>query len=727
MTQRFQKILASVKEMLNATFYKAAVFLVVGLVMFTFMYSNIKPKQLHIDIFTVAEETIRSPITIEDKYATEQKKKQITEEFSDVYVVKKEVAQNRVDLIKSIFDTATEVNEDVAAKLAEQKKLQEQAEDTSDVLAIQEPDTMQKIEMYKNKLSNDIATEISTSTYMNLLNASKIDLELARDITVTAIHTTMSNRIPSDEVENAKKKVEEELRLSSISNQLKAASIELGRLAILPNEFYDPTATEEGLKQKLEAVETVKIYEGQILVEAQQLITRDIYRQLEVVGLLDNQNSVQPMIGLVLLIIVLVGAMYASFYSKRSNSDAASSTQTYLMIFVSIFLLALTLMKGFSLLSNYENINLAFIFPVAFGAMMLKILINDRLAIVYTILLAACGAVIFNTSSTGTLNGTLAIYILFSGLAGVYLLAENNQRSKMLIAGMMVSVINIILIFSILFISNGKYEAVDYIVYLLIGALSGVLSAVLAIGLLPFFEASFNILSNMRLVELSSPNHPLMKKILVEAPGTYHHSVMVANLAENACEAIGANSLLARVGCYYHDIGKTVRPHYFIENQIGKENPHNHLPPSRSKEIIIAHAKDGADILRRNKMPQEIIDIAEQHHGTTFLKYFYYNAKNAGMEVSEDDFRYPGPKPQTKEVVIIGIADSVEAAVRSMENPTPEAIEKLVRSIINERLQDGQFSECDITLKELDLIAKSLCATLNGIFHSRIEYPELKK
>lgn len=726
MTQRFQQILATVKEMLNATFYKVAVFLVVGLVMFAFMYSNIKPKQLHIDIFTVAEETIRSPITIEDKYATEQKKKQIADEFSDIYVVKKEVAQNRVDLIKSIFDTATEVNEEVAASIAEQKKLQEEAENPSDVLAVQEPEMMQKIEMYRNKLTNDIATDISTSTYMNLLNASKIDLELARDITVTAIHTTMSNRIPSDEVENAKKKVEEELRLSSISNQLKAASIELGRLAILPNEFYDPTATEEGLKQKLEAVETVKIYEGQILVEAQQLITRDIYRQLEVVGLLDNKNSVQPIIGLVLLIIVLVGAMYASFYSKRTNTDGGP-IQTHMMIFVIIFLLALAIMKGFSLLSNYENINLAYIFPVAFGSMLIKILINDRIAIFYTILLSVCGAVIFNTSSTGTLNGTLAIYILCSGLAGVYLLAENNQRSKMLVAGMMVSIINVIVIFSVLFISNGKYEAVDYIVYSLIGALSGVLSAVLAIGLLPFFEASFNILSNMRLVELSSPNHPLMKKILVEAPGTYHHSVMVANLAENACEAIGANSLLARVGCYYHDIGKTVRPLYFIENQIGKENPHNQLPPSRSKEIIIAHAKDGADILRKNKMPQEIIDIAEQHHGTTFLKYFYYNAKNAGMEVSEDDFRYPGPKPKTKEVVIIGIADSVEAAVRSMENPTPETIEKLVRSIINERLQDGQFNECDITLKELDLVAKSLCATLNGIFHSRIEYPELKK
>jgi len=725
MTQKFQQFLAKMKEMLNITFYKAAVFLLVGIVMFALMYSNVKPKQLNIDVFTVAEETIRAPITIEDKYATEQKKKQITEEFSDVYVLKKEVAQNRVDLITSIFDTATEVNEEVATMVENQKKLQEQSGELNET-PIEEPDMAEKIEMYQNKLSNDIATEISTTTYTSLLNASKIDLELARDITVTAIHKTMSDRIPSDEVENSKKKIEEELRLSSISNQLKPASIELGRLAIYPNEFYDPTATEEALNQKLEEVETVKIYEGQILVEAQQLITRDIYRQLEVVGLLDTENSIQPIVGLGLLIFVLMGAMYSSFYSKRANTDSGQ-VQSHLLIFVIIFLLALIVMKGTSLLSNYENINLAYIFPVAFGSMMIKVLINDRLAIVYTILLAVCGSIIYNTSSTGTLNAALAIYILCSGLAGVYFLAEKNQRSKMLLAGTSVSVINVILIFSILFISNGKYDGVDYILYLLIGGLSGILSAVLAIGLLPFFEASFNIVSNMRLIELSSPNHPLLKKILVEAPGTYHHSIMVANLAENAAEAIGANSLLARVGCYYHDIGKTVRPSYFIENQIGKENPHDKLPAEKSKEIIISHAIDGAEILRKNKMPQEIIDIAEQHHGTTFLKYFYYNAKNAGIDVSEDDFRYPGPKPQTKEVVIIGIADSVEAAVRSMENPTPEAIEKLVKNIINERLQDGQFDECDITLKELNLVAKSLCATLNGIFHSRIEYPELKK
>lgn len=185
--------------------------------------------------------------------------------------------------------------------------------------------------------------------------------------------------------------------------------------------------------------------------------------------------------------------------------------------------------------------------------------------------------------------------------------------------------------------------------------------------------------------------------------------------------------MLARVGCYYHDIGKTKRPQFFIENQMNIENPHDRLPPHTSKNIIIAHATDGAETLRKHRVPKEIVDIAEQHHGTTLLKYFYHKAKQNGLEANDEEFRYPGPKAQTKEAAVIGIADSVEAAVRSMSHPTNEQIESIVRNIISDRLQDGQMNECDITLKELETVAHTLCETLKGIFHSRIEYPEMTK
>ena len=358
--------------------------------------------------------------------------------------------------------------------------------------------------------------------------------------------------------------------------------------------------------------------------------------------------------------------------------------------------------------------------------MLIRMMLNERFAFIITIILAACGSIIFHDEITGSVNIEIAIYILFSGTAGILLLTNRNRKSNILQAGFFISIINILIIFFLLFLGNGQFTKMEYLYYTIFAFVSGLLSAILTIGLLPFFEAGFGVLSTLKLIELSSPNHPLLKKILTEAPGTYHHSVMVANLAEAACEAIGANGLLARVGCYYHDIGKTRRPQFFIENQMNIENPHNHISPETSKDIIIAHATDGAQMLKKHKLPKEIVDIAEQHHGTTLLKYFYYKAKEENDHIDEMDYRYPGPKPQTKEAAIISIADSVEAAVRSMTHPTPEQIKNLIDSIVQDRLKDGQLNECDITLKEIEVIKKTFSETLNGIFHSRIEYPNPK-
>ena len=227
-------------------------------------------------------------------------------------------------------------------------------------------------------------------------------------------------------------------------------------------------------------------------------------------------------------------------------------------------------------------------------------------------------------------------------------------------------------------------------------------------------------------MELSNPNHPLLRKLLVEAPGTYHHSVMVANLAESAAEAIGADGFWPGWVAYYHDIGKTKRPQFYIENQMQMDNPHDKISPHLSKTIILSHPRDGVEMLEAYRIPKPIRDIAAQHHGTTLLKYFYHKAKelNGDNQVLEEDFRYPGPKAQFKEAAIVGIADSIEAAVRSVSRPTPGRIESIVRKVIQERLEDGQFNECDLTLKELEIIGRSMCETLQGIFHVRIEYPE---
>jgi putative nucleotidyltransferase with HDIG domain len=377
------------------------------------------------------------------------------------------------------------------------------------------------------------------------------------------------------------------------------------------------------------------------------------------------------------------------------------------------------------MLQTFNFSGITYLFPAALGGMLIKLLIDEKLAILTTIIMAICGSVVFNEGIAGTFNFSAGIFILLSSLAAILYLSNHNQRSKILQCGSFSAIMNLVTIVAILLLSNGHYSGLGYAYYLVTAIVSGLLSAVLTIGLLPFFEATFGILSTIKLIELSNPNHPLLRKILTEAPGTYHHSLMVANLAESACEAIGANGLIARVGCYYHDIGKTRRPNFFIENQMNLENPHDRLAPEKSAQIIISHVLDGVNILKSYRIPKEIIEIAEQHHGTTVLKYFYHRAVQEGKEMKEEEFRYPGPKAQTKESAIVGIADSVEAAVRSLKQPTPEQIENLVKKIIGDRLQDGQLNECDLTLKEVETIYQTLCESVKGIFHSRIEYPNM--
>lgn len=720
--ERFQKQLAKIRNLLDVTFFRVLLFIILGFILYVSMFSNVKPEKLDLNLFSVASEAIRSPVTVSDKESTDRKRELAEEQVKDVYVLKKEINENRVDLITSIFDSASELNRELM-----HEPVTEDSEGTPSDEESQEsktpPTVSEKVSMLKERLTEDVAKDVSDTTFAALVAVSPTELGIAKDLTVTAINNVMSTRIPADQVENAKKRVEEELRFTNLENGLKNAVIELGRYAIMQNEFFDVNATQELRQQAREGVEPVKILQGQIIVEENQLINPEIYRQLELVGLLDNENSQLPFLGLLLIIGVMLSALYYYFYELKVKRE---TKQNYLLLFTIIFVLSIGILKGISFIQlDYSEIG--YVFPVAMGAMLIKILIDERLAILWTVITALCASIIFNEGITSSLNINVGIYLLCSGIAGILFLNKQNQRTKILQAGLFISAINLIVIFALVFMQNAHYNALEYTFYFVAAFISGITSAVLTIGLLPFFEAGFGILSTMRLIELSNPNHPLLRKILTEAPGTYHHSVMVANLSESACEAIGANGLLARVGCYYHDIGKTNRPQFFIENQMNIENPHDRLPPQTSKNIIIAHATDGAEILRKYKMPKEIVDIAEQHHGTTLLKFFYHKAKENGKEAEEKDYRYPGPKAQTKETAIIGIADSVEAAVRSMTSPTPEQIEGLVRNIIADRLQDGQLNECDLTLKELETVANTLCETLKGIFHSRIEYPEMNK
>lgn len=703
--KKTNKILEKFKDY---RFLHVLLYAILAIVLFVALYSNVKPETLDIELFTVSEETIYAPTTVEDKVETERKRQEAYDSVEDQYVLKKEISEKQVDLISSIFDTVIEVRKEVAGTQDSTKMTLEK-----------------QVEEVQEKLTASINSKIPGETFLPLLETTDdAEVVLAKDAVVTAVNNIMSKEIPIVQLTEAKKQVEEELQYTSMRTEINESATFLARFAITPNYVFDLEATEELRQSASDEVKEAQIKQGQILVEENELINREIYRKLGLVGLLDDQQSMKPFLGLgIFVLLIISGVVY--FFEKKDSP--ISKKNNFLLLYCLIFAITILLMKIISLFQKIDYTHIGYIVPVAMGVMLVKLLLNERLAIWTSMIFAVCGSVIFNEGVTGSFNFSIGIYYLFGCLAAVLFLGEHNLRSKILQAGLFVAGINILALTAIMLIRNGGYSNVEISSYFIMACVSGLVSSVLTIGFMPFFETGFGILSTMKLIELSNPNHPLLRKILTETPGTYHHSVMVANLSESACEAIGANGLLARVGAYYHDIGKTKRPQYFIENQMNIENPHNKLSAQLSKNIIIAHVTDGVDMLKKHKMPKEFIDIAEQHHGTTLLKYFYHQAKQSNDSIYEEEFRYPGPKPQTKEIAIISIADSVEAAVRSMANPTPEKIEKLVKSIISDRLQDHQLDECDITLKELDIIAKSFCESLKGIFHSRIEYPELTK
>lgn len=681
-------------------------YIVLAIILFVVLFSNVKPDTFDAKLFSISEQTIYAPTTVVDEEMTKKKQEEAAANVEDQYVLNQGYVENSVTMVKSIFDSIIEVS-----KLAEQNGENEHV--VSD-------DIQKKLQ---ETLTSAVYEKIPTDVLTILLKANESELNLARDSVVTAVHNIMSKPIKVEQVAEARASVKNELQYVNLSNELVQAAAKIGEMAIIPNYTFDVQATEAKRQQAREEVQEVQIKQGQIIVEEGQLIDREVYRKLELLGLLDNKYTFQPFIGLSLLILLMISLLI--YYVEKEKKFYISKHQS-LLLYTIIFSITLAMMKIISLFQEMDYSHIGFIVPVSMGVMLIKLLINPRLAFVTSLIFAICGSLIFNEDVTSTFNFIVGLYYLFGCLAAILFLGEHNVRAKILQAGLFVSLVNVFVVTSVTLIQNGSTSNLEIGSYFVMAAVSGVVSSVLAIGFLPFFESGFGILSTMKLIELSNPNHPLLRKILTEAPGTYHHSVMVANLAESACEAIGANGLLARVGSYYHDIGKTKRPHYFIENQMNMENPHDKLSAQLSKNIIIAHTTEGAEMLRKHKMPKEFIDIAEQHHGTSLLKYFYHKAKeNSHHEILEEEFRYPGPKPQTKEIAVISIADSVEAAVRSLKNPTPDKIEKLVKAIIKDRIQDGQFDECNITFKELDIVAKSLCETLKGIFHSRIEYPEL--
>ncbi|MCQ9205378.1 MAG: HDIG domain-containing protein [Omnitrophica bacterium] len=410
-----------------------------------------------------------------------------------------------------------------------------------------------------------------------------------------------------------------------------------------------------------------------------------------------------------LLVLAFILFIYAKFLRKIENLPSYLDLCLLGIIAILIPILTVVTFK----MSGYSIAAIGFV-------MLITLLFNNlELSLLFAIFICLLG------ESIDGGNFNVGISLLCGSLVAGMLTFRLKRRFEVIKAGLFAGIVQFIVAFIMerkqsFFISSG----LDFGL-LQVCLLNGIISSFIVLGILPVFEYIFKVLTNISLLELSDFNHPLLRKLILEAPGTYQHSLVVANLSEAASEAIGANALLSRVGAYYHDVGKMIKPDYFVENLVNYRDVHKNLKPSMSKLIIFNHVKDGAEIAKKNHLNPKIIDFISQHHGRTLVYYFYQRAKELEPEGKhEEEYSYPGPRPQNKEIAVVSLADTVEALSRTLEEPTPARIEEMVRDVVRKRFMEGELDESNLTLKDLEKITQSFIRVLNAVFHARINYPK---
>ncbi|MCM3627278.1 HDIG domain-containing protein [Paenibacillus glycanilyticus] len=695
---------------------------------------HLVPETYDIQVDAPSDKDIAAPHQIFDSKATLEAQEEAANKIDSIYT---NVAFRNEQLIDQIFIRIEQLN------LDDQVTVQNKVEIYRNEIPGKYNafvDNFVKMNMGSDKYSDTLLDEMSKvikeqvytipeETFYKLPNLTLDQLEEMRTVGQEVVRKLMSEQLR--DAETARTKVAELVNASSLTNRTSREIVqELARFTIMPNRFLDQQATDEAKILAKQNTPQVVIKEGDLIVKRGEIITPEMYELLKESELLQDKRNYWPQLGLLLMSVIMVVGLYTYLHQYGSmDSTKPSYSNTHLLMLWLIYLINIITMQVISLTQTDSAPYAGYLAPAALGTMLITLLLDVHLALISSVLFAISGSIILNTQTGQIFDFQYGFVIIVVSLAAIFSIHRASQRSTILKAGIMVSLFGSLAVLSLMFLTE-QLEQGPLVYSLAFAFASGLLTAILVIGLMPFFEITFGILSALKLVELSNPNHPLLRKLLTETPGTYHHSVMVGNLAEAAAESIGADGLLCRVGSYYHDIGKTKRPSYFIENQTNMENPHDTIEPKLSKSIIVAHARDGVDMLKAQNIPKPIRDIAEQHHGTTSLKFFYFKAlkqaEEQGIQVNftEDDYRYPGPKAQSKEAAIVGLADCVEAAVRSLRGPTVEQVEAMIQKIIKSRVDDNQYNECDLTMKELDKIAHSLKESVIGIFHSRIEYPE---
>ncbi len=648
------------------------------------IFSPSIPQNITLQIGDMAQETIASPKLLEfqtkkDITLTNQQQKNIEQNIGKIYSINPKITKNIRNNINSFF---------------------------SDLIM------SETIKFYMKQI-------ITAEEYTHLKSLTKEDLKKLKQALLIATNSILEKGIY-------------ETHLPSITNELnkqvdynyteaKKAGIKVIKFYIKPNIINNENQRLALLNQAKNSIKkvTTTIKKGEPIIYQNDIVNSYHIEIFKALQMYNKKTNLTQYFGIFILcfcaLIILERFIYCfsnSFYSFK-----------YISLVMLILLILILISRSLITLEFIPNhLSIYILVPISISAMLLSFLVTSKISIICGTFISLFASLIFSTSYEAF------IFLFLSNCITTFIIFNSYKRSDVIVCGYIIGLFNVIIILGIgLFTKEASY--MWYSINSIFGFLNGIISSMITLAILPYFESIFKITTNQTLLELSNLNHPILKRLMLNAPGTYQHSLMVSNLAEAAAETIQANTILCRVGSYFHDIGKLKRPIFFSENQFSESNPHDTLSPRISKLIIISHVKDGVELSKKHKLPKVLQDIIEQHHGTSLLSIFYSHAKaDEGNNISTDDeFRYLGPKPQTKEAGIIMLADSVEAATKSLEKPNPQKIQNIIDKVFKSKLDDLQLSECPLSLNEIYMIKSSFLYLFKGMYHNRVDYSsELK-
>ena len=555
---------------------------------------------------------------------------------------------------------------------------------------------------------------LSSTTHSRLLDFSPADWQRVSEETVRVLDHSMRQEIRVGKVAEARRRVPTLIALDL--NEAQAAVVaEIAGQLIQPNSLYNTELTEKARRQARESVEPISRTwkRDEIILRQGAIVDALTLEALEAFGLRQPEEKWPHLLGIAGLALVL--ALVLGLYLLRLEESLHRRARLLVLVLLlnGLFLLGARLIIP-------GHVVLAYLFPLAALGILLAMLINPHLAILITLTISLTAGFM----AEGSLEVTS--YLLLGSIMGILQVKKVERLNTFIWAAASVALVNIAVILAFR-LPRQDMDLGGLLTLAGASVVNGGFSASLALAGFFLLGQLFDVITPLQLLELARPDHPLLQQLLLRAPGTYHHSLLVSNMAEQAAQAIGADALLTRVGAYYHDVGKTVRPYFFVENQVEGMNVHDRLDPRTSAQIVISHVPDGLALARKYHLPSRISAFIPEHQGTAVNSYFYRRAKEQeeeGQEVEEEDYRYPGPKPQSKETAIVMLADSCEAAARASQVNDPDEIAALVQKIIRGKIAQGELDECDLTLRDLARIREVFVSFLQGIRHPRIEYPE---